>query len=125
MCEFVYDRCFDKMGCFPYSAEEGTPAAAMDNQVEERVKQRRAEVLMNEQYGIASKKNREYIGKVFNVIVDGFDDESCLYYGRSYMDAPEIDTGIYFGSLSEHTPGEFVNVIIKDVYEYDLIGDEV
>ena len=74
---------------------------------------------------IASQKNREYIGKVFNVIVDGFDDESCLYYGRSYMDAPEIDTGIYFGSLSEHTPGEFVNVIIKDVYEYDLIGEEV
>ena len=125
LCEFVYDIGFDKMGCFPYSPEEGTPAAAMDNQVEERVKQRRAEVLMNEQYGIASQKNREYIGKVFNVIVDGFDDESCLYYGRSYMDAPEIDTGIYFGSLSEHTPGEFVNVIIKDVYEYDLIGEEV
>lgn len=125
LCEFVYETEFDRMGCFAYSPEEGTPAAEMTEQIPDDIKNRRCEVLMNSQYAVVEKKNKSYLGKTFRVIVDRFDEENCLYFGRSYMDAPEIDTGIYFGSLRELQAGDFVNVIIRDYCEYDLIGEEV
>ena len=79
---------------------------------------------MNTQYNIILEKNKSYIGKVFEVMVDSYDFDSCLYFGRSYMDAPEIDTGVYFASESELQPGELVQVEILDFDEYDLIGKE-
>ncbi len=125
LAEFVKDIGFDRMGCFAYSPEEGTAAASMDNQIDDRIKQRRVEVLMNSQYNIVKEKNESFIGKTFKVIADRFDDQQSMYFGRSYMDAPEIDSGIWFVSEKEHKPGEFVNVKIENFDEYDLIGREV
>ena len=125
LCDFVKEIGFDRMGAFAYSPEEDTPAAAMENQIDERIKARRVEVLMNTQYNITIEKNKSYIGRVFEVMVDSFDESSCLYFGRSYMDAPEIDTGIYFAACRELAAGEMVRVEILDTDEYDLIGREV
>ena len=122
--EFVKEIGFERMGAFAYSPEEDTPAATMENQIDERIKARRVEVLMNTQYNITIEKNKSYIGKTFAVMTDSYDTDSCLYFGRSYMDAPEIDTGVYFASERELHPGDMVNVEILDFDEYDLIGKE-
>ena len=113
------------MGAFAYSPEENTPAATMENQIDERIKARRLEVLMNSQYNITIKKNKNHIGKTFEVMIDYFDEEMSMYFGRSYMDAPEIDTGVYFTSEKELSAGDMVNVLIEGYEEYDLIGKEV
>ena len=125
LCDFVKEIGFERMGAFAYSPEENTPAATMENQIDERIKARRLEVLMNTQYNIVSEKNRSYISKVFEVMTDSFDEESCLYFGRSYMDAPEIDTGVYFAAQRELHAGELVKVEILDFDDYDLFGKEV
>ena len=124
LCDFVKEIGFERMGAFAYSPEEDTPAATMENQIDERIKARRVEVLMNTQYNITIEKNKSYIGKTFAVMTDSYDTDSCLYFGRSYMDAPEIDTGVYFASERELHPGDMVNVEILDFDEYDLIGKE-
>ena len=125
LCQFVEDIEFDRMGAFAYSPEENTPAATMENQIDERIKARRLEVLMNSQYNITIKKNKNHIGKTFEVMTDYFDEEMSMYFGRSYMDAPEIDTGVYFTSEKELSAGDMVNVLIEGYEEYDLIGKEV
>ena len=125
LCDFTKDIGFERMGAFAYSPEENTPAAQMENQIDERIKARRVEVLMNTQYNITKEKNNSYIGKVFEVMTDSYDFDSCLYFGRSYMDAPEIDTGVYFASERELSTGDMVKVEILDFDEYDLIGKEV
>ena len=125
LCEFVKEIGFERMGAFAYSPEEDTPAATMENQIDERIKARRVEVLMNTQYNIMLEKNKSYIGKTFRVMTDSYDEDSCLYFGRSYMDAPEIDTGVYFASERELAAGDMVDVEILDFDDYDLIGREV
>lgn len=122
LCQFCEDIEFDRMGAFAYSPEENTPAAVMENQIDERIKARRLEVLMNSQYNITIKKNKSYIGKTFEVMADYFDEELSMYFGRSYMDAPEIDTGVYFTCEKALSPGDTVNVLIEGYEEYDLIG---
>lgn len=123
LCEFVNDVQFDKMGCFTFSPEEDTPAYDMECQIDENVKKRRQEVLMNSQYTITERLNRQRVGKTYKVIIDGFDGEK--YVGRSYMDSPEIDSGIIFESNKELKIGEFVNVKITDFDGYDLIGEAI
>ncbi len=123
LCEFVNDVQFDKMGCFTFSPEEDTPAYDMECQIDEDVKKRRQEVLMNSQYTITERLNRQRVGKTYKVIIDGFDGEK--YVGRSYMDSPEIDSGIIFESNKELKIGEFVNVKITDFDGYDLIGEAI
>lgn len=123
LCKFVNDVQFDKMGCFTFSPEEDTPAYDMECQIDEDVKKRRQEVLMNSQYTITERLNRQRVGKTYKVIIDGFDGEK--YVGRSYMDSPEIDSGIIFESNKELKIGEFVNVKITDFDGYDLIGEAI
>lgn len=123
LCDFVKDIKFDKMGCFTFSPEEDTPAFDMDNQIDEDVKVRRQEVLMNEQYYITEASNKSRVGNTYKVIIDEFDGEK--YIGRSYMDSPEIDSGIIFTSNDKLKIGEFVNVLITDYDGYDLIGKKV
>ena len=125
LAQFVKDMEFDRLGCFAFSPQEGTKAALMDNQVDEETKIRRGEIIMDEQFRIVEKKSEELMGKVLEVMVEGYDDYSDTYYGRSYMDAPEIDTLIYFSSPNPYTAGDFANVVIFDKDEYDLIGKEV
>lgn len=121
LCEFVKDMKFDKMGCFTFSPEEDTPAFDMENQIDEDVKKRRQEVLMNAQFFITEASNKSKVGNVYKVIVDSFADGK--YTGRSYMDSPEIDSGIIFTSNKELNIGDFVDVKITDFDGYDLIGE--
>lgn len=121
LCDFVKDMKFDKMGCFTFSPEEDTPAFDMENQIDEDVKKRRQEVLMNAQFFITEASNKSRVGNVYKVIVDSFADEK--YTGRSYMDSPEIDSGIIFTSNKKLNVGDFVDVKITDFDGYDLIGE--
>ena len=123
LCEFVKDMKFDKMGCFTFSPEEDTPAFDMENQIDEDVKKRRQEVLMNAQFFITEASNKGRVGNVYKVIVDSFADGK--YTGRSYMDSPEIDSGIIFTSNKKLNIGDFVDVKITDFDGYDLIGETV
>ena len=123
LCDFVKEVKFEKMGCFSFSPEENTPAIEMDNQIDEDVKKRRNEVLMNTQYYITEDANKKRIGNTYKVIVDSYDGEN--YVGRSYMDSPEIDSGIIFTSDDKLEIGSFVNVKITSLDGYDLIGERV
>lgn len=123
LCKFTEDIKFDKMGCFTFSPEEDTPAYDMQNQIDDNVKIRRQEVLMNKQYSITEELNKQRIGRIYKVIIDTFDGEN--YVGRSYMDSPEIDSGIIFTSDNNLNIGDFVNVEITDYNGYDLIGEAI
>lgn len=124
LAEFVDDMEFDRLGCFPYSEEEGTPAAEMDGQVDEEVRERRAEVIMDQQSVIAEKKNNALVGSVIEVVTEGFDRYGECYFGRSAADAPDIDGKVFFTSPDKRRiPGEFVKVRINEVMDYDLIGE--
>lgn len=123
LCKFTEDVKFDKMGCFTFSPEEDTPAYDMQNQIDDDVKVRRQEVLMNKQYSITEELNKQRIGRIYKVIIDTFDGEK--YVGRSYMDSPEIDSGIIFTCDNNLNIGDFVNVKITDYNGYDLIGEAI
>lgn len=123
LCRFVKEMKFDKMGCFTYSPEEDTPAFDFDNQIDENVKQRRADILMDIQYSVTESSNVSKIGNTYKTIVDSFDDGK--YTGRAYFDSPEIDSTIIFTSDIKINIGEFVNVKITDYDGYDLIGERV
>ena len=126
LCEFVNEIGFDRLGCFAYSAEEGTPAAEMDNQCEKSVKERRAEVIMNDQLRIISEKNQEKLGKTLDILVEGYDNYIRCCFGRSYADAPEIDAKIFFAPSSPRpSEGDIVKVEIFDTIEYDLLGQQI
>lgn len=123
LCEFVEEIGFDRLGCFAYSAEEGTVAADMEGQVEDETKLRRAEIIMDIQSRKIERKNAEHIGSVKQVLVEGYDGYIKCFFGRSRGDAPEIDAKVFFCTdgikLNE---GDIVNVEITDTIEYDLLG---
>lgn len=123
LAEFVNEIEFDRLGVFTFSPQEGTPAYDMDNQVEDDVKTRRGEVIMQDQYSIMEEKNNEKIGKTYRVVVEDYDGYSDSYTGRTYMDAPEIDGLVKFTSHKDLDIGDFVDVEIFDVEDYDLIGE--
>ena len=124
LAEFVKDMRFDRLGCFAYSPQEGTPAFDFENQVDEQTKVDRGENIMDLQRNIVDEKNEELMGKVVKVLVEEYDGYLDCYIGRSYMDAPEIDTLIYFTSENSYEEGDFAEVILTDVQEYDLVGRE-
>lgn len=123
LAEFVNEIEFDRLGVFTFSPQEGTPAYDMDDQVEDDVKTRRGEVIMQDQYSIMEEKNNEKIGKTFKTVVEEYDGYTDSYVGRTYMDAPEIDGLVKFTSEKDLDIGDFVDVEIFDVDEYDLIGE--
>ncbi len=124
LAEFVKDIEFDRLGCFAFSAEEGTPAEKLPDQLDEETKQHRADIIMEQQMIINTKKNNELIGKTIEVVTEGFDRYGECYFGRSAADAPEIDGKIFFSSSGKRqVPGKFVNVKITDMVDYDLIGE--
>ncbi|MEF2724396.1 MAG: 30S ribosomal protein S12 methylthiotransferase RimO [Eubacterium sp.] len=123
LCRFVKEMKFDKMGCFKFSPEEDTPAYDMDNQIEEDVKARREEVLGDIQYTVTENANKSRIGKIYKTVVDDIDGE--YYIGRSYLDSPEIDSGIIFSSPDKLNIGDFADVRITDYDGYDLIGETI
>ena len=125
LADFVRNMEFDRLGCFPYSAEEGTKAAEMDGQLDEETKQHRADIIMEQQMMIMGAKNQLMRDKEIETLVEGFDRYGECYFGRSASDAPEIDGKIFFTSKRRLVPGIFVKVHINEVMDYDLIGDAV
>ena len=122
LCEFAGEVGFDRMGVFSYSAEEGTPAARLPEQIEDDVKEQRRENLMLCQSRISEANNQRKLGLSLEVLTEGFDEERCLYFGRTAADSVEIDGTVYFGSMEEIPVGTFVTVEIEDADEYDLYG---
>ena len=116
---------FERVGCFTYSPEDGTPAYSMPEQIDEETKRRRADIVMSEQLAIAEEFARSWIGRELEVVVEGLNEETGIYYGRSYMDAPDIDTRVYFDSPYEHETGEYVMVTVTGSQGYDLVAEEV
>ncbi len=125
LLDFVKEARFDRLGAFTYSAEEGTPAAGMPNQIDEDVKQARLDQLMMLQQSISMEINQARIGSTCEVLVDGFDAESGRFYGRSLLEAPESDGCIWLNGASALTPGEYVDVRITGADAYDLEGEVV
>lgn len=123
LCEFVNEVKFDRLGCFPYSPEEGTPAADYPDQIDDQVKSDRAENIMNDQLRIVNEKNEAKIGSTVKVLVEGYDNYIKCWFGRSEADAPDIDGKVFFMSSKELTVGDFQNVTVNDTIEYDLLGE--
>ena len=124
LADFVKDMRFDRLGCFAYSQEEGTKAAEMPDQIDEETKQRRADVIMEQQQIIMAQNNEKMIGKTIEVVTEGFDRYGECYFGRSAADAPDIDGKIFFRSPERKlTSGSFVKVNITETLDYDLIGE--
>lgn len=124
MTRLVKEVKFERVGCFTYSPEDGTPAYSMPEQIDEETKRRRADIVMSEQLAIAEEFARSWIGRELEVVVEGLNEETGIYYGRSYMDAPDIDTRVYFDSPYEHETGEYVMVTVTGSQGYDLVAEE-
>ncbi len=125
LSEFIEEMKLDRVGCFAYSREEGTPAYNFESQIDREVAEERAEIIMDQQFRISQEKMEQCMGKTFDVLVEGYDNYSDSYYGRSYMDSPDIDTSIVFTSGYEIEEGEIVPVEIFDKDEFTLIGEAV
>lgn len=123
LADFVRQMKFDKLGVFPYSREEGTKAGNMDGQIEQDVKNQRAEMIMRLQQEIVRERNESYVGRIFSAIVDEVYEDYVV--ARSYMDVIEVDTVIYVQTETAHKKGDFIEVKITDVLDYDLKGVEV
>ncbi len=122
LCDFVQKVRFDRLGAFEYSLEEGTPAAKISGQVPEEIKSQRKNKLMELQQEISKQKNKEYIGKTLEVLIEGQEDKN-VFSGRSYRDMIEIDGLVFVHSDGKLKKGDFVSVKITDALEYDLIGE--
>ena len=127
LSEFVQEMQFDRLGCFAYSEEEGTPAAKMPDQVEPAVRQQRAEMLMAQQADIAARKTDALRGTTAEAVIEGYDAEEGCWYGRTAADAPDIDGIIRIPGKPEDglQCGDFVRVRITDTAEYDKTGEVI
>ena len=124
LADFAEDVRFERLGVFAYSREEGTVAGEMDCQIDDDIKEARADSIMRMQVDISRQINEAKIGKILDVIVDGLDEDGA-YIGRTEYDAPEIDGTVIFRDLKGNrrlVPGEFVKVRIEDAFDYDLTG---
>lgn len=121
LLNFVKEARFDRLGAFTYSPEEGTPAAAMQNQVDEDVKNVRLDQLMMLQQSVSMEINESRIGTECEVLVDGY--EEGRPYGRSIYEAPESDGCIWLSTDQELQPGQYIHVKITGADAYDLYGD--
>lgn len=123
LSKFVQEMRFERMGCFAYSAEEDTPAAKFKEQLDEYTKKHRQEIIMEQQSRIMAENTRRYIGRKMNVLCEGFDRATECFYGRTYMDAPEVDGKVYFVNEGKKPKiGDIVKVEITDSTDCDLMG---
>ena len=122
LCEFVKESRFEHLGVFPYSREEDTPAYDFEGQIDEQIKQDRADIIMREQLEINTQNNEKMVGKTITVLCEDYDPVASVHFGRGVADAPEIDGKVYFKSERRIAPGSFVKVKIREVLDYDLFG---
>lgn len=120
---FVDEMEFDRLGVFTYSQEEGTAAAMMPGQLEEAVKEKRRDELMELQQEIAFEKAAAMVGRVLTVMVEGKVAEEDAYVARTYRDAPNVDGYLFINTTAQLMTGDFVRVLVTGSNEYDLIGE--
>ena len=125
LLEFIKDAKFERLGVFAYSQEENTAAARLPGQLDEDVKFMRQEKAMEIQTQILSDIQKSKIGKTVEVLVEGYDSESLMYFGRSPADSIDVDATVYFAAEDEVKIGSFVFVKILNTDSIDLIGSEV
>ena len=122
---FVDEMEFDRLGVFTYSAEEDTPAAEFEDQIEEEIKKDRQAEIMELQQEIAFEKAENAVGRTVLAMIEGRLPDENAYAARTYMDAPNVDGLVFVQTSRELMTGDFVKVKITGSYEYDLIGEIV
>lgn len=126
LAQFVKDMKFQRMGCFPYSQEENTPAAKLPDQIDGDVKQKRAEIICDNQQLIMEEYAEKMIGSEVEVLVEGFDRYAECYFGRTAGDSPEVDGNVFFTTSGEKPrEGTFVKVKITDSLGIDPVGEVI
>ena len=123
LCDFLKEQRLQRAGVFQFSCEEGTKAAAMDDQVDADVAARRVELLVELQSRVMDEYNEERLGTVMEVLCEGFDAQAGCYAGRTYADSVDIDGRVYFTAAGRIAPGEFVKVRITGTEDGDLTGE--
>ena len=123
LAEFAKEINFRRLGCFAYSQEEGTPAAKMPGQLDDDVKQKRADIIMEHQQNVMAEYCESLIGTEAEVLVEGFDKIAECWYGRTYADAPEVDGCVFFTAQEPPKAGDFVKVKITDYMGCDPVGE--
>lgn len=126
LCKFVEDIKFQRMGCFPYSQEENTPASRLPDQIDEDIKKKRAEIITDRQQLIMENYAGKSIGSEVEVLVEGFDRYAECYFGRTAGDCPGVDGNIFFtASAVKPAEGSFVRVRITDCLGIDPVGEMI
>ena len=125
LVNFVKQGFFDRLGVFPYSTEEGTRAARITGKIKTHEKVRRSNEIMKLSSQVSLQKNKQKIGKTYEVLVEGIDTLNNIYFGRTYMDSPEIDGTVYFEADFPVDIGEYITVKITGCDHYDLSGTAV
>ncbi len=125
LAEFIQRVRFDRLGCFPYSAEEGTKAAEFPDQIEPEDAARRADIIMEQQLEISCQNNQKLMDSELEAVVEGFDRFGECWFGRTQNDAPDIDGKVFFTSEKPLKIGEYVKIKITDTLDYDLIGEVI
>ena len=123
LCQFLREEKLQRAGVFQFSPEEGTLAAAMDDQVDPDVAQRRVELVVDLQSRVMDEYNEQRLGAVMEVLCEGFDSQAGCYVGRTYADSVEIDGHVYFTAAGLVPAGSFVNVRITGTMDGDLTGE--
>lgn len=125
LCEFLKEAKLENVGFFKYSREKDTPADKLSGHLPEIIKTKRLKQLYALQKRIVKEKNKGLVGKSFNVLAEGFDENELIYYGRAYFNAPNVDGKIYFFSAEEVEYGKRVTVKITKSSGYDLYGERL
>ncbi len=123
LASFVKDTEFDRLGCFVYSQEEGTPAAEFEDQIDDDIRAHRCDIIMEQQQLISERLNSKKLGKILEAVVEGYDKYAGCYFGRTAADAPDIDGKVFFSSKRQLSVGEYVDIEITETLDYDLIGE--
>ena len=125
LAEFVDRVGFDRLGCFPYSPEEGTKAASFENQIDEDVAAHRADIIMEQQLERSYDNNKKLMDSELEAVVEGYDRFGECFFGRTTLDAPDIDGKVFFTSEKPLKIGDYVKIKITDTLDYDLIGEVI
>ena len=125
LAEFIQRVRFDRLGCFAYSREEGTKSYDFPDQIDEETAAHRADIIMEQQMLISAENNEKLLGKEFEAVVEGFDKFGECWFGRTVLDAPDIDGKVFFTSSEPLEIGSYVKIRISDTLDYDLIGEVI
>jgi ribosomal protein S12 methylthiotransferase len=125
LAEFIQRVRFDRLGCFAYSREEGTKSYDFPDQIDTETATHRADIIMEQQMLISAENNEKLMGSELLAVVEGFDKFGECYFGRTALDAPDIDGKVFFSSENPLNIGDYVTIRITDTLDYDLIGEVI